>query len=134
MVGLWRPRVLLPSAASEWSAERRRAVLVHELGHVRRRDGLALCLGQLSCALYWFQPLVWIALRRLRRQIQLVMQDPYTSLNPRRTVAEIVGLGLALHFGLKRGAIRERVAAMRNRTHGDFAPRTMRRYRRLLNG
>jgi hypothetical protein len=28
---------------------------------------------------------------------------------------------------------RERVAAMRNRTHGDFAPRTMRRYRRLLN-
>ena len=29
---------------------------------------------------------------------------------------------------------RERVAAMRDRTHGDFAPRTMRRYRRLLNG
>ena len=28
---------------------------------------------------------------------------------------------------------RERVAAMRNRTHGDFAPKTMRRYRRLLN-
>jgi len=28
---------------------------------------------------------------------------------------------------------RERVAAMRNRTHGDFAPSTMRRYRRLLD-
>jgi beta-N-acetylhexosaminidase len=28
---------------------------------------------------------------------------------------------------------RERVAAMRNRTHGDFAPKTMRRYRRLLD-
>ena len=27
---------------------------------------------------------------------------------------------------------RERVAAMRKRTHGDFAPATMRRYRRML--
>ena len=29
-------------------------------------------------------------------------------------------------------AKRERVAAMRNRTHGDMAPSTMRRYRRML--
>jgi len=31
------------------------------------------------------------AKRKLRRQIQLVMQDPYSSLNPRMTVADIVG-------------------------------------------
>jgi oligopeptide transport system ATP-binding protein len=35
--------------------------------------------------------------RRLRRQIQLVMQDPYSSLNPRMTVADIVGEPFEIH-------------------------------------
>ena len=37
------------------------------------------------------------ALKAMRRRMQIIFQDPYASLNPRRTVAEIVGLPLALH-------------------------------------
>src|SRR5690606_4526969 len=36
-------------------------------------------------------------LKAMRRRMQIIFQDPYASLNPRRTVAEIVGLPLALH-------------------------------------
>jgi oligopeptide/dipeptide ABC transporter ATP-binding protein len=37
------------------------------------------------------------ALRPLRRDIQMIFQDPYTSLNPRQTVGEIVGAPIAIH-------------------------------------
>ncbi len=36
-------------------------------------------------------------LRALRRRMQIVFQDPYSSLNPRMTVREIVGEGIAIH-------------------------------------
>jgi len=36
-------------------------------------------------------------LKPLRREIQMIFQDPYTSLNPRQTVGEIVGAPLAIH-------------------------------------
>ncbi len=49
-------------------------------------------------------------LRKLRRRMQLIFQDPYASLNPRMKVREIVGEGLAIHR-LASGAERERKVA-----------------------
>jgi len=73
--GLLRPTVVLPRSAEEWSEDRRRVVLTHELAHVRRRDLVTHLVGRLACALYWFHPLVWLAARRARAEGERACDD-----------------------------------------------------------
>ncbi len=69
------PTIVLPAAAEAWSDERRRAVLFHELAHVKRHDLVAHTLGRVACALYWFHPLVWTAAKQLRAESEKACDD-----------------------------------------------------------
>ncbi|HEX7978996.1 MAG TPA: M56 family metallopeptidase, partial [Gemmatimonadaceae bacterium] len=73
--GIVYPIVLLPEDADEWTEERRRYVLVHEMAHVKRLDALTQLLGQVALALFWFNPLVWIANRRLQLEREHACDD-----------------------------------------------------------
>lgn len=60
VIGILRPVILLPAQLSTaLTAAELRAIIAHELTHVRRRDNLTAALHMLVQALFWFHPLVW---------------------------------------------------------------------------
>lgn len=73
--GIVYPIVLLPDDADAWPEERRRYVLVHEMAHVKRFDALTQLVAQLALALFWFNPLMWIAVRRLQLEREHACDD-----------------------------------------------------------
>ncbi len=77
--GLVRPFVFIPADSRHWSAERARVVLVHELAHIRRLDCLTQLAARLACAIYWFNPLAWLAGRWLRAEGEQACDDMVVS-------------------------------------------------------
>jgi TonB family protein len=73
--GMLRPVIALPAASRDWSSDRLRAVLLHELIHVQRRDLLSQVIAQAACCLYWFHPMAWIAAREQRRERERACDD-----------------------------------------------------------
>jgi beta-lactamase regulating signal transducer with metallopeptidase domain len=69
------PTIVLPVSSENWNDDRRRAVLFHELAHVKRHDLVSHMLGRIACALYWFHPLVWTAARNLRNESEKACDD-----------------------------------------------------------
>lgn len=73
--GLFRPRLRLPAAAIHWPKDQLQSVLLHELAHLRRRDLVELVATQLACALYWYNPLAWLASWRLHVERERACDD-----------------------------------------------------------
>lgn len=73
--GIFRTAIVLPAEASGWTQQRRQAVLCHELAHLRRRDLVINVLAQCALALYWFHPMMWVAVRRLRIESERACDD-----------------------------------------------------------
>lgn len=73
--GIVYPAVLLPHDSETWTEERKRFVLVHEMAHVKRFDALTQLLAQISLALFWFDPLVWVAAHQMRVEREHACDD-----------------------------------------------------------
>ena len=73
--GVLYPMILLPKNAQEWSQERRRFVLVHEMAHVKRFDAFTQLLAQITTAVFWFSPFVWLAEWRMRVEREHACDD-----------------------------------------------------------
>lgn len=68
ILGIFKPGIYLPS---DMGQEQMDYVLAHEQAHLKRKDHLWKVLGYLLLAVYWFQPLVWVAFILLCRDIEV---------------------------------------------------------------
>lgn len=73
--GAFRPVVLLPRAASQWSEADVEAALAHERAHVERRDWLVHLAAWVVQVLFWFHPVVAFARWELSREAEHAADD-----------------------------------------------------------
>ncbi len=71
-------------------------------------------------------------LKPYRRELRMIFQDPYASLNPRQNVLNIVGLPLKIHGVAKGAELEEQVASLLKRV--GLQPEYMRRYPHAFSG
>ncbi|MEJ0088862.1 MAG: M56 family metallopeptidase [Limisphaerales bacterium] len=99
--GLFRPAILIPQPLAEnFSDDQLRAVLLHELIHLRRRDVWVNFVQALLQIVYWWHPLVWLTnahIRRVREEavddaVMLALRDEAESYAP--TLLEVAKLAL----------------------------------------
>jgi beta-lactamase regulating signal transducer with metallopeptidase domain len=66
--GVFKPVVIVPVESKNWTRDECSSALFHELSHIKRGDFMVKILARLSCALYWFNPLSWFALRMIKKE------------------------------------------------------------------
>lgn len=72
ILGIIRPKIYLPSDMKEMQMQ---YVIAHEQAHLKRHDHWWKPLGFLLLAIYWFNPLIWVAYILLCRDIELACDE-----------------------------------------------------------
>ena len=119
--GVLRPVVVLPLEAWEWTAERIRIVLLHEIAHVRRLDCLSSGIAVAATALWWFHPLQWACRRRLRVEQERACDDVVLldGVGPTAYAAMLVEFARGLAPGEETSTARAAIAMARRSTLRD---------------
>lgn len=133
--GTLHPVIVFPLAALGWTANQRRAALLHELAHVKGADALMALLARVVCAMYWFHPGAWWVASRLSAQAEFACDDRVLMSGVRRSdyaelLASVLGTGQkAIPLSAKalagRAGLRARLALIVDVTHVPRAPSRM---------
>jgi TonB family protein len=97
--GWRRPYLLIPRSANDWPTTRIAMVLDHELAHVQRGDWAWQIIASLVRALFWWNPLAWLACHRLSLESERACDDAVLArgIAPQVYAEQLVAVARALH-------------------------------------
>lgn len=101
VVGVVRPVILIPKDVLGRPFDERRAIVLHELGHVIRRDPLTHFLTELAGVFFWFHPLYWFA----RQRCYLLREQACDDLVLRGSTCPVVYARCLVSVASSRGAM-----------------------------
>jgi beta-lactamase regulating signal transducer with metallopeptidase domain/peroxiredoxin len=73
--GWINPKIILPNTATSWGKKRQLSVILHELAHIKRYDCFFNFIARIVSIIYWFNPLVWYAIRQIYRESEKSCDD-----------------------------------------------------------
>lgn len=71
LFGLFRPQIILPEYVESFNDEHLKYVILHELSHLKRGDGIVNTLLLALQTMYWFNPLTWFSFKFIREDMEL---------------------------------------------------------------
>ena len=75
VTGIFRSWLIVPERAQNWTDDRVKMVLLHELAHVKRHDLLTHTLASVACAVNWFNPFAWYARHQMQTLREIACDD-----------------------------------------------------------
>jgi beta-lactamase regulating signal transducer with metallopeptidase domain len=75
LIGYLRPSIFLPAACLDWTAEKLEAAFLHEMAHWRRGDLPWQMAALIVTAFWWWNPLAWLAAKKLRLEAEQAADD-----------------------------------------------------------
>jgi beta-lactamase regulating signal transducer with metallopeptidase domain len=72
LYGIIKPRIIIPAYMENDDLT---YIVLHETAHAARRDNIFRCLAILTAALHWYNPLVWLMLRRYFEDLELACDE-----------------------------------------------------------
>lgn len=72
IIGLWHPKIMIsPEIVNRLPSEELSYIILHELSHMKRRDLLTNGLVLALQVIYWFNPVIWLALHQMKQDCEI---------------------------------------------------------------
>ncbi|QQL45506.1 M56 family metallopeptidase [Sulfuriroseicoccus oceanibius] len=115
--GILRSYILVPAGFDRLGNEAQEMILCHELAHVRRGDVLVRLMLEVVLVLFWFHPLVWLALRRYDLETEKACDDAVLDAGYSAAAYSeaLLMMVKADHSGGAAGGVRKRIESVLNR-------------------
>ena len=105
ITGVFRPVLILPAGIETGDEETLRHIILHELTHYKKGDLVMIQVINALNVLYWFNPLVWLCFRLMRKDMETICDQRVLGMTDRERQSGYVDMLLQFASASQNGAL-----------------------------